>query len=70
MQQVQTVVGINAWVSHQDKSVFGADADLFRPERWLGSKEEVAPLERNLFSVSTILWRLSWSYPLNFFLLT
>lgn len=31
----QTVVGANSWVIHQDKDIFGADADTFRPERWL-----------------------------------
>lgn len=49
--EVQTVVGINAWVLHRDEKVFGSDANVFRPERWLGSKEDVANLEKNLFSV-------------------
>ncbi|KAL4971084.1 cytochrome P450 [Aspergillus stella-maris] len=30
-----TVVGVNSWVAHHNKSVFGADAGSFRPERWL-----------------------------------
>ena len=30
-----TIVGINAWVVHQDKAVFGDDAASWRPERWL-----------------------------------
>lgn len=33
-----TVVGCNAWVIHQDKEVFGEDADIYRPERWLESE--------------------------------
>lgn len=33
-----TVVGCNAWVLHQNKQVFGEDADVFRPERWLESE--------------------------------
>ncbi|CAI7653533.1 unnamed protein product [Penicillium discolor] len=36
-----TVVGMNAWVVHRDQNVFGTDADIFRPERWLGPREEV-----------------------------
>ncbi|KAL3478704.1 cytochrome P450 [Aspergillus californicus] len=33
-----TVVGCNAWVIHQNKEVFGPDADVYRPERWLESE--------------------------------
>lgn len=33
-----TIVGCNAWVLHQDKGVFGEDADVYRPERWLESE--------------------------------
>jgi cytochrome P450 len=28
-------VGMNSWVIHQSKSIFGQDAASFRPERWL-----------------------------------
>ncbi|TGJ87215.1 hypothetical protein E0Z10_g1517 [Xylaria hypoxylon] len=35
-----TIVGINSWVAHRNTQVFGADADEFRPERWLISDEE------------------------------
>ncbi|KAF1922262.1 putative cytochrome P450 [Didymella exigua CBS 183.55] len=38
------VVGCNAWVLHQNKEVFGEDADVFRPERWLEG-EGVDPLK-------------------------
>ncbi|KAI4592526.1 hypothetical protein KJ359_011108 [Pestalotiopsis sp. 9143b] len=34
------VVGINSWVAHHSKDVFGPDADLFRPERWIATNEE------------------------------
>lgn len=34
----RTVVGCNAWVLHQNKEVFGEDADSYRPERWLESE--------------------------------
>jgi len=29
------VVGISAWVVHRDEAVYGADAGLWRPKRWL-----------------------------------
>ncbi|KAL7624947.1 hypothetical protein AAE478_004161 [Parahypoxylon ruwenzoriense] len=35
-----TTVGVNAWVLHRDKHVFGEDIDQFRPERWLEASEE------------------------------
>ena len=34
-----TIVGINAWVAHRDRSTFGNDADEWRPERWLSDEE-------------------------------
>lgn len=43
-----TTVGVNAWVSHRNQSAFGADAAVWRPDRWLeaGGKE----LEGHLLS--------------------
>lgn len=32
-------VGINAWVGHHDKDVWGEDADQFRPERWIEAED-------------------------------
>jgi cytochrome P450 len=29
------IVGIPAWTVHKDKKVWGEDADIYRPERWL-----------------------------------
>ncbi|KAL3471768.1 pisatin demethylase [Aspergillus californicus] len=46
----RSVVGVNPWVYHRDPQVYGPDADSFRPERWLGPKEETAQLERSLFT--------------------
>ncbi|USW55637.1 Putative cytochrome P450 [Septoria linicola] len=45
-----TCVGVNAWVLHHDEEIFGTDADLFQPELWLRSKEEVSLMNENLFS--------------------
>lgn len=35
-----TNIGYCAWGVHRNKEVFGEDADIFRPERWLGVDEE------------------------------
>lgn len=35
------IVGVNPWVAHANKTVFGEDADVFRPERWLENETEV-----------------------------
>ena len=48
-----TAVGINPWVVHRDRRIFGADADEWRPERWLRPKDEQrAAMERSLLTVS------------------
>lgn len=48
-----TVVGINAWVIHRNRDIFGEDVDTFRPERWLeGSEDTVSEMRKNIFSVS------------------
>lgn len=47
-----TEVCLNAWVLHRDPTVFGPDADLFRPERWLEcSEEQRKVMERHMFQV-------------------
>lgn len=33
-------IGINSWVAHYNPSIFGADAHIFRPERWLEAEQE------------------------------
>lgn len=35
-----TNVGINSWVAHRNRDVWGPDADDFRPERWIESSED------------------------------
>ncbi|PQE12870.1 cytochrome P450 oxidoreductase protein [Rutstroemia sp. NJR-2017a BBW] len=35
-----STVGINAWVAHRNSTVFGADAETWRPERWLEIEEQ------------------------------
>jgi cytochrome P450 len=43
-----TIVGCSAWVIHRRTEIFGADAHLYRPERWLAEpgKDEEAEAKR------------------------
>ena len=42
-----TVVGVPALAVHMNTSIFGSDAALFRPERWLDSdKDKLATMQR------------------------
>ncbi|KAI0024608.1 cytochrome P450 [Xylariomycetidae sp. FL0641] len=45
-----TVVGMNAWVVHRHKDVFGPDAGRWNPDRWLGDEERRARMERSLLT--------------------
>lgn len=47
-----TILGVNAWVAHNNTFVFGSDASVFRPERWLESRERSAYMGRYFMSVS------------------
>ncbi|KAK0643791.1 cytochrome P450 [Cercophora newfieldiana] len=42
-------IAANGWVLHRDRETFGADADLFRPERWLEDEENAKRMERYMF---------------------
>ncbi|RYP12479.1 hypothetical protein DL767_011261 [Monosporascus sp. MG133] len=47
-----TIVGMNAWVVHRDKQVFGEDAYEWRPERWLeGDEAHIKKMEGALLTV-------------------
>jgi cytochrome P450 len=51
--QAGTVLGVNAWVAHQDQNVYGEDAAFWRPGRWVeASEDERKEMERALFAVS------------------
>ena len=57
-----TVVGITGWVTARDKAVFGADADFYRPERWLEVDErQVRIMDKNMLAVSTPPFHLAGS---------
>ncbi|KIX99149.1 uncharacterized protein Z520_04725 [Fonsecaea multimorphosa CBS 102226] len=43
-----TIVGMNPWVAARDKAVYGHDAAVFRPERWIDADEKTLKLmDRN-----------------------
>ncbi|KZT51464.1 cytochrome P450 [Calocera cornea HHB12733] len=51
------VVGMNAWQVHRNRDVFGIDADIYRPERWMVTDktdqkevERVRNIERHQFA--------------------
>lgn len=49
-----THVALNGWVLHRHQGIFGEDADVYRPERWLeGDKEKIKVMERCMFQVRT-----------------
>ena len=51
-----TVLGVNAWVVHKDKEVYGADAALWRPGRWIeAGSDKRKEMERGLFAVSSLI---------------
>lgn len=45
-----STVAMTPWVVSRDKSVYGEDAEVFKPERWLVSEEEKWRLQRFDFS--------------------
>lgn len=58
-------VAVNGWVLHRDRATFGEDADVYRPERWLGDVEGAKRMERYMFQVSTwLLMSISSGVPL------
>lgn len=55
-----TRVGINPAIVHRDKTVFGADADYFNPERWL--TPEADHMDKYMFQVRTHNVQSSFSF--------
>lgn len=52
---MDTVVGINAWVLHRNKDIFGDDVNEFRPERWIDpDPERIKEMRKYLFTVSCL----------------
>jgi hypothetical protein len=70
-----TVVGIPQYVVHRDRNIYGADAEDFRPERWLEVDDTslknmeqtfmtvikvIIPLHKTVSDVLIVRERLSW----------
>ncbi|KAJ9606466.1 Cytochrome p-450 [Cladophialophora chaetospira] len=46
-----TIVGMHAWVIHRNQTIFGQDAEDFRPERWLsGDATKVKAMDQHLMT--------------------
>lgn len=50
---MQTVVGVNAWVIHRDRNLWGEDVNEFKPERWLVDQKQLSIMEQHFLAVST-----------------
>lgn len=51
-----TIIGMNAWVVHHDKTIFGEDANDFRPERWIEAEpERLRVMEQCFLSVRCLI---------------
>lgn len=49
-----TELNLNAWAIHRDREMFGEDAEVFRPERWLEDEERARFMDRHMFQVSCL----------------
>ncbi|KAM5354813.1 hypothetical protein ACJ41O_001459 [Fusarium nematophilum] len=58
------VVGVNTWVVHRNRDIFGSDVDEFRPERWLDqTKERLSVMEANWLPASSLSESTSFEEP-------
>ena len=55
------IVGIPAWTVHRDKKVWGEDADVYRPERWL--EGDAAKYDRYFIPVISPFCNSNFSSP-------
>ena len=44
-----SIVGMNAWVIHRNRDIFGPDADEFNPDRWL-DVDAAANMDKYIFA--------------------
>lgn len=48
----RTRVALNGWVLHRSEAVWGKDAKVYRPERWL--EGDAKNMDRNMFQVRSL----------------
>lgn len=57
-----TIVGINSWVMHANRQVYGEDAEAFNPERWFEGEERVREMKRCNMAVSgAVFWLFGYA---------
>ena len=44
------IVGMNAWITNRNQTIFGDDANEFRPERWMVVEQQVAAMDRYILT--------------------
>jgi len=47
----QAILSVNPWLIHRNPDCFGRDAEIYNPDRWLGSTEQVRQMDRFLIPV-------------------
>ncbi|KAH6669856.1 cytochrome P450 [Halenospora varia] len=52
-----TGLAVNGWVVHRDKAVFGEDADVHRPKRWLENQERARVTDRLMVHFRRWMWQ-------------
>lgn len=57
-----TAIDVHAWVLHRDRGVFGDDAAVFRPERWLEDADRAKVMDRHMFQVRVMRHLLTPPY--------
>ncbi|CAN8104061.1 unnamed protein product [Discula destructiva] len=46
-----TIIGVNCWVVNRDRDIFGHDAHIFRPERWIDNDpKDISRMRTNMFT--------------------
>lgn len=49
---LQIVLSVHPWVIHRNKDIFGPDAEVYNPERWLRDPQQAKVMDKHLIHVS------------------